>query len=203
MESNNKELTIALATRNRGKIDEIVAGLSETTIRVRAADDYPDFPEVDETESTLKGNATLKSEALFAFSGLPSLADDTGLEVDILGGEPGVMSARYAGEGCSPADNRALLLRNLAGSENRVAQFRTVLAFTDHTGTIYFEGSCRGEILSEERGKGGFGYDSIFIPDGSDLSFAELSIEAKNLMSHRGRAMRQFFEFICTYRANR
>jgi len=139
----------------------------------------------------------LKSEALFAFSGVPALADDTGLEVDALGGEPGVVSARWAGEGCSPADNRALLLKRLDGSRNRSAQFRTVLAFTDRTGTRYFEGRCRGTILGEERGAGGFGYDSLFLPEGSDLSFAQLPVEAKNRMSHRGCAIRQFFEFIC------
>ena len=196
MGTNNKVRTIALATRNRGKIEEIRIGLAETLIEVRVADDYPGFPEVEETELTLRGNAALKSEALFAFSDVPALADDTGLEVDALGGEPGVMSARYAGDGCSPADNRALLLESLGGSRNRTAQFRTVLAFTDQTGTRYFEGSCRGTILREERGSGGFGYDSVFLPEGSDLSFAELPMEEKNRMSHRGRAIRQFFEFI-------
>ncbi len=196
MGTNNKVRTIALATRNRGKIEEIRIGLAETLIEVRVADDYPGFPEVEETELTLRGNAALKSEALFAFSDVPALADDTGLEVDALGGEPGVMSARYAGDGCSPADNRALLLESLGGSRNRTAQFRTVLAFTDQTGTRYFEGSCRGTILREERGSCGFGYDSVFLPEGSDLSFAELPMEEKNRMSHRGRAIRQFFEFI-------
>ena len=197
MGSNNKVRIIALATRNRGKIEEIRFGLTDTQVEVRVVDDYPGFPEVEETESTLQGNAALKSEALFAFSGVPALADDTGLEVDALGGEPGVMSARYAGDGCSPADNRALLLKSLDGSRNRTAQFRTVLAFTDQTGTRYFEGRCRGTILSEERGTGGFGYDSIFLPEWSDLSFAELTIEEKNRMSHRARAISQFFEFIC------
>jgi len=185
-----------LATRNRGKIEEIRIGLAETLIEVRVADDYPGFPEVEETELTLRGNAALKSEALFAFSDVPALADDTGLEVDALGGAPGVMSARYAGDGCTPADNRALLLKSLGGSRNRTAQFRTVLAFTDQTGTRYFEGRCRGTILCEERGSGGFGYDSVFLPEGSDLSFAELPMEEKNRTSHRGRAIRQFFEFI-------
>ncbi len=186
-----------MATRNRGKIEEIRIGLAETLIEVRVADDYPGFPEVEETELTLRGNAALKSEALFAFSDVPALADDTGLEVDALGGAPGVMSARYAGDGCTPADNRALLLKSLGGSRNRTAQFRTVLAFTDQTGTRYFEGRCRGTILCEERGSGGFGYDSVFLPEGSDLSFAELPMEEKNRTSHRGRAIRQFFEFIC------
>lgn len=185
-----------MATRNRGKIEEIRAGLLGTTIETRSVDDYPGFPEVDETEPTLQGNAALKSEALFRFSGVASLADDTGLEVDALGGDPGVMSARYAGDDCDPAHNRVLLLKNLEGASDRSAQFRTVLAFTDRTGTRYFEGSCRGTILLEERGDGGFGYDPIFRPEGSSKSFAELPMEAKNQISHRGRAIRKFFDFI-------
>ena len=136
---------------------------------------------------------------MFAFSGVPSLADDTGLEVDALGGAPGVLSARFAGSHCSPADNRALLLSELNGRTNRAARFRTVLAFTDESGTRYFEGVCRGEILLEERGSGGFGYDAIFRPDGSNKSFAELHPKEKNALSHRGRALRKFFAFIHRY----
>jgi XTP/dITP diphosphohydrolase len=199
---NNKTLTIALATRNRGKVEEIRLGLITTSVEIKSVDDFPDFPEVEETEPDLKGNAALKSEALFAYSGTPSLADDTGLEVEALGGQPGVLSARYAGDDCTPADNRALLLANLTGVGNRSAQFRTVLAFTDRHGTRYFDGVCRGSILTDERGSGGFGYDAIFKPEGLDDSFAELSAPAKNRISHRGQAVRAFFEFVRDYRGD-
>lgn len=196
---NNKTAVLAIASRNRGKIEEIRLGLDGTPIVIRTVDDYPEFPDVEETEPDLAGNARLKSQALFAFSGVPSLADDTGLEVDALDGAPGVFAARFAGEQCSPADNRALLLASLKGRTDRTARFRTVLAFTDRDGTRYFDGTCDGEILTEERGSGGFGYDSIFRPLESEKSFAELSPEEKNLLSHRGRALREFFEFIRNY----
>lgn len=190
---------IALATRNPGKVDEIKAGLNGRDVDILSVDDFPGFPDVLETESTLEGNAALKSLALFAFSGVASLADDTGLEVDALNGDPGVRSARYAGEDCVPADNRKLLLKNLEGRSDRGARFRTVLSFTDASGTRLFEGTCRGKILLHERGTGGFGYDSIFQPDGSEQSFAEMSTEQKNRLSHRGIAVRKFFDFMQTY----
>lgn len=190
---------LALATRNPGKIEEIKVGLARLHVDVVAIDDYPGFPDVEETEPTLEGNAALKSEALFAYSGVASLADDTGLEVDALDGAPGVLSARFAGEQCIPAENRALLLEKLDGRSDRSARFRTVLAFTDSGGTRFFEGICQGSILLEERGTGGFGYDAIFLPEGSDRSFAELSTELKNELSHRGRAVRSFFEFVRDY----
>ena len=187
---------MALATRNPGKVGEIRLGLEGMHVAVTTVDDYPGFPEIEETEATLHGNAARKSEALFDYSGVPSLADDTGLEVEALDGEPGVKSARYAGEGCTPADNRRLLLDQMAGVEERSARFRTVLAFTDKKGTKYFEGACDGEILTSERGSGGFGYDAIFRPYGSDKSFAELATHVKNEMSHRGKAVRSFCEFM-------
>jgi XTP/dITP diphosphohydrolase len=193
---NNKTTFLAIASRNPGKIEEIRLGLDGTSIKIQTIDDYPGFPEIEETEPDLAGNARLKSESLFAFSGVPSLADDTGLEVDALDGAPGVFSARFAGEQCSPVDNRALLLARLKGRPDRSARFRTVLAFTDRHGTRYFDGTCEGVILTEERGSGGFGYDSIFRPIESEKSFAELSPEEKNRLSHRGRALRKFFEFI-------
>jgi len=196
---NNKDVVLVLATRNAGKIGEIKLGLAGLPIRVTVADDYPGFPEVEETESTLRGNAALKSKALFEFLGRPSLADDTGLEVDALDGRPGVMSARYAGNHCSPADNRVLLMEELANVSQREARFRTVLAFTDASGTTFFEGVCEGQILSVERGTGGFGYDAIFKPEGSDLSFAEMSADRKNAISHRGHAISQFSDFMRDY----
>jgi XTP/dITP diphosphohydrolase len=178
-------------------VAEIRAALVD--VPISTVDDYPDFPEVEETEPDLEGNAALKSRALFRHTGLPSLADDTGLEVDALDGAPGVLSARYAGEGCTPADNRKLLLEQLRGIDHRAARFRTVLAFTDEQGTRFFEGACEGEILEEERGSGGFGYDALFRPDGSDRSFAELDTSAKNEISHRGAALRRFVKYFRDY----
>lgn len=199
MTPNRKATFLALATRNPGKIDEFRLGLSGLPVDVKTIEDYPDFPEVVENAATLEGNARLKSEALFAFAGVPSLADDTGLEVAVLGGEPGVQSARYAGDACCSADNRAKLLEKLSGEQNREARFRTVLAFTDAAGTKFFEGVCRGVILTEERGEGGFGYDRIFKPAVSHYSFAELSAEEKNRISHRGQALSSFFQFMEKY----
>jgi XTP/dITP diphosphohydrolase len=188
---------LALATRNPGKVGEIRLALEG--VEVRTVDDFPDFPDVEETEPDLRGNARLKSEALFAHTGIPSLADDTGLEVRALNGAPGVLSARYAGADCSPADNRALLLQRLEGVTDRAARFRTVLSFTDRSGTQYFEGTCSGLILPEERGSGGFGYDAIFQPIASSCSFAELTPKAKNEISHRGEAVRLFVDFYRQY----
>ena len=195
-------MIVALATRNKGKIEEIRFGLRDLAVDIRTIDDYPEFPEVAETEPTLEGNAILKSRALFEFVGVPALADDTGLHVNALDGEPGVRSARFAGEGCSPADNRSMLLQRLAGVEDRKAHFRVVLAFTDGSGTQLFEGRCDGEILAQERGTGGFGYDSLFRPTGLGQTFAEITAESKNVLSHRGKAVRRFCDFMRDYHAH-
>jgi len=163
--------------------------LTGRPVRIRSLSDFPQAPDVEETEDTLEGNATLKAEAIFKHTSLTSLADDTGLEVDALGGRPGVLSARFAGEESSDADNRALLLKLLAGVEDRSARFRTIVAVCDAEGITYFEGVCEGHIAHRERGSAGFGYDSIFVPEGSDRTFAELNAAEKNRISHRGRAM--------------
>ena len=127
---------------------------------------------------------------------MPALADDTGLEVDALGGRPGVHAARYAGPACDAVANRALLRRELAGVANRAAQFRTIIAFAEAGAVRYFEGVCKGRILDEERGTGGFGYDPLFVPDGEARTFAELSPDEKNAISHRGRALRAFAAYL-------
>lgn len=151
-----------------------------------------DVPDVVEDADTLLGNARLKAAALCAATGMPAVADDTGLEVEALGGAPGVHAARYAGEGCSYADNRAKLLSELDGSDNRRAAFKTVAIVVWPDGSeLHVEGVCPGEITSEERGEIGFGYDSVFQPDeGDGGTFAEMGIDAKNVISHRGRAFR-------------
>lgn len=197
MNSNNVS-TLVLSTRNQGKIEELRRGLAGMSMEIATISDYPGFPEVEETADTLEGNARLKAEALFEFTGVPSLGDDTGLEVGALDGRPGVLSARFAGPEEDPARNRSLLLDVLQDVSDRRARFRTVLAYCTKTGTLFFDGVCEGRILKEEHGEGGFGYDAIFSPDGSDRSFAELTPDEKNAVSHRGRAIRAFYAFVTT-----
>lgn len=189
---------IVAATRNPHKLDEIRAILGGTGIRVVGLDQFPDAPDVIEDRPDLEGNAARKAETLHRFTGLPTMADDTGLEVDALGGRPGVRSARYAGESATDADNRRKLLGALADKSDRSARFRTVIACTTDDGTRFFEGVCEGTIIREERGSGGFGYDSIFVPEGHDRTFAELSADEKNRISHRSRAIRAFAEYLGT-----
>ncbi len=196
--SNLPPDTIVLATRNRGKIDEICALLEELPVRVLSLDSFPDAPEIVEDAPTLEGNARKKALAILEHTGRASLADDTGLEVNALGGRPGVLSARYAGPEEDPAANRRKLISELGDHESRQARFRTVLACADHTGVRFFEGICRGSIGFSERGKGGFGYDALFIPDGRTRTFAELSPDTKNQISHRALALRKFVSFIRT-----
>jgi len=183
-------MRLVLATRNAGKLRELDALLAATGVTPVPCPE--DAPEVVEDAPTLAGNAEKKARALHAFTGLPALADDTGLEVDALGGRPGVRSARYAGEAATDADNRTLLLRDLGGRPSR-ARFRTVIAFVDDAGALRtFEGVCEGTIGTDARGDGGFGYDALFTPDGFDQTFAELPREVKNRVSHRARALASF-----------
>jgi len=151
-----------------------------------------DVPDVVEDADTLLGNARLKAVALCAATGMPAVADDTGLEVRALGGAPGVYAARYAGEGCSYADNRAKLLSELDGSADRRAAFKTVAIVVWPDGAeLHVEGVCPGVITTAERGDIGFGYDQVFQPDeGNGGTFAEMGVDAKNAISHRGRAFR-------------
>lgn len=181
---------LVLATRNAGKVRELERLLDGTGLAVVPCPD--DAPEVVEDGDTLAANAEKKARAVHAFTGKPALADDTGLEVDALGGRPGVRSARFAGETATDADNRARLLRELGGQASR-ARFRTVVAFVDEAGALRtFEGVCEGTIGTGERGTGGFGYDALFTPDGFDQTFAELPLDTKNRISHRARALAAF-----------
>ncbi len=160
--------------------------------------------DIPETAETLEGNALQKARYVYdirgltAHSGVPTFADDTGLEVAALGGAPGVYSARYAGVGCSYDDNCRLLLRNLEGVADRRARFRTVVALILDGNEYLFEGTVEGKIIGEYRGEGGFGYDPIFVPDGFRETFAQMSAEQKNAISHRGRAMANLAEFLKT-----
>ena len=188
---------LVLATRNAGKVAELAARLDGLGVALVSAADVPGAPDVDETADSLAGNAALKAVALHAHTGLPALADDTGLFVAALGGAPGVHSARYAGPEADDAANRARLLDALRGETDRSAQFETVLALATDAGVRFFSGVCRGRILPEERGAAGFGYDRLFVPDDGDgRTFAEMTRDEKGRISHRARALDAFAEAI-------
>lgn len=187
---------LVLATRNAGKVAEMRTLLEGLPVVLSPAFAFPDAPEVDEDQPTLEGNARKKALTLYDHTGLPALADDTGLEVAALGGAPGVHSARFAGPEADDAANRQCLLEHLAGAADRRARFRTVIAFAEGGAVRFFEGVCRGHILEEERGTGGFGYDALFVPEGESRTFAELAPEEKNAVSHRGRALRDFTDYL-------
>ena len=194
MHSDSKP-RIFFGTNNPHKlreIKEIVGDLYE----VISFKDLETPIDVEETESTLEGNAALKARAFYAHTGLPCFSDDTGLEVDALDGRPGVWSARYAGEGCSFDDNINKLLGEMDGKENRSARFRTVIAYYDGEEMRYFEGEVEGNILESRKGTGGFGYDPVFLPEGFQKTFAEMSPDEKNSISHRGRSVRKFADFL-------
>jgi XTP/dITP diphosphohydrolase len=156
----------------------------------------PHVPDVVEDAGSLLGNARLKAAALCAATGMPAVADDTGLGVDALDGAPGVDAAHYAGEGCTYADNRSKLLAEMAGVSDRRAAFKTVAIVVWPDGSeLHVEGVCPGVITTVERGEVGFGYDSVFQPDeGGGATFAEMGVEAKNAISHRGRAFRALLD---------
>lgn len=188
-------MQLVIATRNANKLKEIraVLGLSEAV--VKSSFDYPQIPDVVEDKDTLEGNAIKKATTIAAATGCWALADDSGLEVDALDGAPGVYSARYAGEHCSYLDNCNKLLFELDGKTNRRARFRTVLALVNLVGEVRtLEGAVEGTITEAMRGEDGFGYDPLFIPDGYELTYAELDPGEKNCISHRGKALQAALE---------
>lgn len=190
--------TIVLASQNKHKIKELRSTLAPLGITLKTTYDFPDLEDVVEDKPTLEGNALKKARYVFHETGYPALSDDTGLEVEALGGRPGVYSARYAGESASYQDNVEKLLDELSGVniKNRKAQFRTVVALVSGKGEYIFEGVCRGEILTEQRGNGGFGYDPVFRPEGYGQTFAELDADIKNEISHRGKAVAEFVAWL-------
>lgn len=190
--------TLVLASRNEGKIEELRATLAPLNINLTSALEYPELKEVTEDRDTLEGNAIKKAQYVYQQTGLPALADDTGLEVDALDGRPGVYSARYAGETASAQDNIEKLLVDLAGVEraDRTARFRTVLSLFTDAGAETFEGVCEGEILKTPSGSKGFGYDPVFRPLAYEKTFAELDANVKNHISHRGKAIQLFYDWI-------
>ena len=152
--------------------------------------------DIPETANSLEGNSLMKAQFLYETYHVDCFADDTGLEVEALNGEPGIYSARYAGEPANSAANRHKLLQNLRNKNNRNAQMRTVVTLILNGNVHQFEGIVKGCILEEERGDGGFGYDSLFMPDGYDKTFAELSTEIKNQISHRAVALNKLTEYL-------
>ena len=189
---------IVLASSNPHKVEELRATLAPLNIELKSSADFPGLEEVIEDAPTLQGNALKKAEYLFRMTGLPSLADDTGLEVDALDGAPGVYSARYAGEKASYEDNVQKLLKEMKGKDDRNSRFRTALVFINNSGTFVFNGVCDGTIRKEKSGSGGFGYDPVFEPAGYTETFAELDQDEKNAISHRGRAVQKFVDFLQT-----
>lgn len=186
---------ICFASNNKNKHYEIQA-LIGTTISIQTLEEIGCSEELQETQNTLEGNALQKAEYVFKKFNIACFADDTGLEVEALHGKPGVYSARYAGSQRSSEDNMSFLLDNLADSLNRKAQFRTVITYIDHQGTYSFEGIISGTITETPKGSKGFGYDPIFIPEGSNKSFGEMDLQEKNQFSHRAKATAQLVEFL-------
>ena len=186
---------IVVATNNAHKLKEIAAILGQE-IELLSLKDIQCFADIPETADTLEGNARQKAMYIYENYGMDCFADDTGLEVEALGGAPGVFSARYAGDGHDSEANMQKLLKELAGKENRKAQFRTVICLIRNGKEHLFEGIVKGEIIQEKRGGAGFGYDPIFVPEGYDLTFAELGDDVKNTISHRARAVEKLCQFL-------
>ena len=177
-------MKLVFATNNKHKLEEVRAIL-ENKIEILSLNDIDCHDDIPETADTLEGNALIKARYIHEKFGVDCFADDTGLEVEALGGEPGVYSARYAGEDCNPEANMYKLLKNLTGENNRNAQFRTVIALIINGEEKLFNGIVKGTISQEKLGNAGFGYDPIFIPEGFSESFAQMTSDMKNSISHR------------------
>ena len=186
---------IVFVTNNPHKIREINSAMDEK-IEIMGLKDLGFDEPIEEPYDTLEENARAKSSVIRKKFGYDCFADDTGLEVDALNGRPGVRSARYAGEDGNAENNIQKLLRELKGSENRTARFRTVISLFFNDREYLFEGVAEGIILKEKHGAGGFGYDPVFQPDGYDISFAEMPLEEKNKISHRGKAVKKLIDFL-------
>lgn len=191
-------MKILLATHNKNKITEIKAALKDTSHQILSLDDFPDLPDVIEDGDTLEHNSLKKAKEIYEFSKITTLADDTGLEVEALNGEPGVYSARWAGEGCTYKDNCVKMLDEMreVPEEKRNASFRCVITLYGNGILETASGELKGSIIEEEKGGGGFGYDPVFVPDGYNITLAEMSLTEKNLISHRGLAVKKMAEII-------
>ena len=188
-------MKLVFATNNLHKLKEVQEMLSNS-IEVLSLKDIGCFEDVEETESTLEGNAKLKADYITEKYGFDCFADDTGLEVEALDGKPGVYSARYAGAHGNAEKNMEKLLNELQNKSNRKAKFRTIIALNLRNKQYLFEGICDGKILNEKTGVKGFGYDPIFKPSNASCSFAEMNSEEKNIISHRGIAIQKLVQFL-------
>jgi XTP/dITP diphosphohydrolase len=188
-------MELVFATNNQHKIKE-VSPLINGSFRLLSLNDIKCYEEIPETCATIAGNASQKSHYIFDKFSINCFADDTGLEIEALNGEPGVYSARYAGERCSFQDNIDKVLEKMHGKTNRKARFRTVISLIIDGNELQFEGIVNGTILTEKKGVDGFGYDPIFQPEGYDITFAEMTLEEKNKISHRGLATQKLIDFL-------
>jgi len=195
--NNYTKNEIIFATNNLHKISEIQSIIGSTLL-IKSLKDIECHEDIPETAPTLEGNALLKAQFVFDRYSSNCFADDTGLEIEALEGRPGVFSARYAGNGHDFEANIDKVLKELSGIQNRKAQFRTVISLILDTNIYYFEGIVAGEIITERMGTEGFGYDSIFKPEGCNRTFAEMSMNEKNSISHRARAVSKLVEFLKT-----
>ena len=191
----NKSMKLVFATNNSHKLYEVRQLISDELDLV-GLKDINCIEEIPEEQETIEGNASQKAFYIFNKYGLNCFADDTGLEIDGIDGRPGVYSARYAGEDCSFQDNIHKVLKEMEGMKNRNAKFRTVISLVINGQETQFKGSVSGEILNKGRGESGFGYDPIFQPDGFGESFAEMSLEQKNQISHRGKATKKLCDYL-------
>ena len=189
------EFSIVFATANPNKVREVLA-LLDDGVRIVSLKDIGCEEDIPETQPTIEGNALQKARYVKDNYKIDCFAEDTGLEINALGGEPGVYSARYAGEAKDSEANMAKVLAKLEGKTDRTAQFKTVVALTLNNEEFTFEGICKGQIATSKSGAGGFGYDPIFIPDGYNISFAEMAASEKNKISHRGKAIHKLKTFL-------
>lgn len=190
-------MKIVFATHNKNKLEEVKKMLPN--VELLSLTDIKCFEEIPETSDTLKGNSILKANHVTEKYGFFCFADDTGLEVSSLNGAPGVYSARYAGEENNSEANMEKLLNNLVDKSDRNAHFKTVITLNIDGKQYFFDGVCKGQILKEKKGAKGFGYDPIFQPDGYEESFAEMSMEEKGKISHRGLAVQKLIDFLKNY----
>tara|TARA_B100000609_G_scaffold4953_1_gene3855 strand:- start:55 stop:630 length:576 start_codon:yes stop_codon:yes gene_type:complete len=185
---------ICFVTGNKNKLREVQNLL--TNYKIVSLDDLNFSEDIAETENTIQGNAELKASFIYNKYNIDCFSDDTGLFIDSLGGLPGVKSARYAGENCNSEENINLVLKNLKDKSDRNASFKTVICLILNNKRYFFEGVINGKITEEKVGKGGFGYDPIFVPEGFDKTFSELTINEKNAISHRGIAVNKLVNFL-------
>ncbi|MGN7809373.1 non-canonical purine NTP diphosphatase [Flavobacterium sp. 22076] len=190
-------MKLVFASNNKNKIAEIQSMLPES-ITILSLEDINCLEDIPETADTIEGNAILKADYVTQKYGYDCFADDTGLEVDAINGEPGVYSARYAGEQKNADDNMNKLLKTLENNKNRSAQFKTVITLNLEGKQYLFTGIAKGEITETKTGTNGFGYDPIFKPENFDKTFAELPLEIKNSIGHRGKAVQQLIDFLTT-----